>query len=74
VVRIGLAVGYEAMELRQRVQARVSHAAYRLVRSRHMLGWRASMALSHGNGEVVNSRRARVRTVTRKSVSSGLLV
>jgi hypothetical protein len=49
VVRVRLAVGYEAGELRQRIQARVSSAAaYRLVRSRHMLGWRASMALSHG--------------------------
>lgn len=46
MVRVGLAVGYEAVALRQREQGQVVSGssgrrhAYRLVRSRHMLGWR----------------------------------
>lgn len=48
VVRVRLAVRDKAKWLRQQQRGSVALATYRLVRSRHMMGWRGSTGLCHG--------------------------
>lgn len=65
VVRIGLAVGYKAIQATSATSRRVhSCAAYRLVRSRHMVGRRASMALCHGSRKLQKVCRTHERAGT----------